>query len=104
MAANKKINPAKLVAERMLALERSMQSLDIGNKNRREIAFAIAEISEEMEFLLELVNRAKRNKSITNKDLEKINGIVTFHWPIHLRDLTKALARAFKEIERQETK
>jgi hypothetical protein len=104
MVANKKRNVGKLVMERMEALKNAMQSLPMTKKDRFEIAFAIAEISPEMEFLLGLIARAKKKGRITCRNLEDVNGIVAWHWPIHLRDLTNALGRFFRALERQKMK
>jgi hypothetical protein len=91
----------KLIYKRTRALERAMRALPMREKTRMEIAFQIAEVSNEFEFMLKLLNRAERGRHITANNLKDLYGMSQHHWPGHLPALSKALLQALDQFEQR---
>jgi hypothetical protein len=89
----------KLIAKRTDALTNATHSLAIPHKLKREIAFQIAELSPEFEFVLALLRKAEKGQPITAKQFRDLYGMIRWHWGMHLRPLKAALLRALSHLE-----
>jgi hypothetical protein len=93
----------RVIIRRTDALAQAMQLLPIREKTGREIAFQIAELSPEFEFMVGLIKKAENGRAPTIDELKELHGMIRFHWPMHLRPLRSAILRALDEIEAQAT-
>src|SRR6478672_6716845 len=91
-------SPAAVIRERVTALTGAMAPLRLKSKTVNEIAFAVAEISPELERMLAIIERANKGDSLSRDDLVSLQAMA-YHWPDHLKDLRRYLLRAFDEIE-----
>jgi hypothetical protein len=87
-----------VIGERMQSLLEALKPLGLKERTQMEIAFAIAEISPELEKMLLIIEMARKGETLKRADLVTFQGMA-HHWSIHLADLKRYLLRAFDELE-----
>ena len=82
----------------MQSLLEALKPLGLKKRTEMEIAFAIAEISPELEKMLLIIEAARKGETLKRADLVTFQAMA-YHWSIHLADLKRYLLRAFDELE-----